>query len=285
MDALCRYLVIALCFLPLLVSGQEPRGYRNHNPGNIVVSGTQWQGKVPCANGETVHECFKNDYYGLRAMALTLRTYMTKHGLTTIRDIMLRFSEFEGAGPAVARISGIGIDQQLSNRDLTSMVSLMQAIVVQENGYSKYTDADIVGVLYAAYGAIHFSGKYGPSSGAQDLGHEAAGQGGTTQHDDAGAGRKDAGAHRDTIKHGQGIHMDAQDDCACRCVLGYSTAKDSSDNVPVPSGDSWLDRVGAGILALRGWIGQAHLARCEGASNNPHGHTASSSYCWSILRW
>lgn len=285
MDALCRYLVIALISLPLLVSGQEPRGYRNNNPGNLVFSSIEWQGKVPCTNGETVHECFKNDYYGLRAMALTLKSYMTKHGLTTVRDIMVRFSEFEGAGPAVARISGFDIDQQLSLRDMDTMVTLMQAIVVQENGYSKYTDADIAGVLYAAYGANHFSGKYGPSSGAQDLGHEAAGQAGTAQHDDAGAGRKDGRAQGDKGQHGQGIHMDSENDCACRCVLSDSTTQDSSDNVPVSSGDSWLDRVGAGILAIQRWIGTTSVARCEGTGDNADGHSASVGYCWTLLWW
>lgn len=285
MDALCRYLVIALISLPLLVSGQEPRGYRNHNPGNLVVSSIEWQGKVPCTNGEIVHECFKNDYYGLRAMALTLKSYMTKHGLTTVRDIMVRFSEFEGAGPAVARISGFAIDQQLSLRDMYTMVTLMQAIVVQENGYSKYTDADIVGVLYAAYGANHFSGKYGTSRGAQDLGHEAAGQAGTAQHDDAGAGRKDGRAHGDSSKHGQGIHVDAKDNCSCRCVLSDRTAESSRDPVPLPASDSWLDRVGAGVLAVQRWIGTASVARCEGTGDNPNGHAAGVSYCWTLLWW
>lgn len=210
---------------------------------------------------------------------------MTKHGLITVRGIMVRFSEFEGAGPAVARISGFDIDQQLSLRDMDTMVTLLQAIVVQENGYSKYTDDYITGVLYAAYGANHFSREYRASGSPQDLGNEAAGQAGTTQHDDAGAGCKDAGAHGDTIGHRQGIHLDKADHCPVCRVFGDSSAEGGSGFVPLPARNSWMDRVGAGILALRGWIGQTHVARCAGAGDNPAGHAASVGYCWTVLWW
>lgn len=285
MDYLRRNLVILLALmLPALVAA-EPRGYRNHNPGNLVATEIPWQGKVACTNGETVHECFENDYYGLRAMALTLKSYMTTHGLVTIRGIMRRFSEFQGAGEAVARLSGIGIDTRLSVNDMDTMVALMQAIVIQENGYTKYTTADIMGVLYATYGANHFSGKHGAGGGPQDLGNEAAGRAGKAQHDDAGSRGPHGREGGDTGKHRQGIHMDSQNDCACDCVRGDSAAKSGGDSVPVPSGDSWVDRVGAGILAIQRWVGAARVARCEGTSDNSAGHASGVGYCWTLFWW
>lgn len=276
--------IAMLCVLPALVAA-EPRGYRNHNPGNIVATDIPWKGKVVCTNGETVHECFENDFYGLRAMALTLRSYMTTHGLTTIEAIMRRFSEFTGAGVAVSRISGIPITEELDVRNLETMVALMQAIVIQENGYTRYDNPDIIGVLYYAYGADHFTSGDSAVRSPKDMGHEAAGRAGKAQHDDAGPWCQDGRASGNPREHGQGLHMDTAADSTVNSSSSGGAPQSSRDPVPVSASNGWVDRVKSGILAIQRKLGTTRLARCERTSDNPAGHAPSGGYCWTLFWW
>lgn len=66
------------------------RGIRNNNPANIR-QGCYWVG---LAEKQTDREfCqFKTMTWGVRALLVTLRTYVMKHKLGTIRDIIYRWA-------------------------------------------------------------------------------------------------------------------------------------------------------------------------------------------------
>ena len=67
-----------------------PRGIRNNNPGNIVISNNSWQGKIAVAQNTDGHfEQFTELYYGLRALAKLL-VNKVNDGQNTIRKILVR---------------------------------------------------------------------------------------------------------------------------------------------------------------------------------------------------
>ena len=69
---------------------QEPRGFRNNNPGNIR-HGNEWLG----LSGEQtdVHfDQFQSVEYGIRAMLKILETYRQKYHLHTVEEIISRWA-------------------------------------------------------------------------------------------------------------------------------------------------------------------------------------------------
>lgn len=66
------------------------RGIRNNNPANIRV-GCHWKGLVE--NPKDKEFCqFNLMIWGVRALIVTLRTYVVKYKLHTIRDIITRWA-------------------------------------------------------------------------------------------------------------------------------------------------------------------------------------------------
>lgn len=126
---------------------RQPRGIRNHNPGNIEYTGTQWQGlDDPPTDGRFMR--FVAPEYGIRALARVLNTYQSKHGLNTIRGIIDRWApSFENNTSAyvqsVANSTGIGADQPLSTYDTGTATALAAAIIKHENGQQPYSMATI----------------------------------------------------------------------------------------------------------------------------------------------
>lgn len=69
-----------------------PRGMRNNNPGNIVIAGNDWRGKVPVAqNTDKKFEQFETYQYGIRAMIVLLKNYIDRYGLKTLSSIITRW--------------------------------------------------------------------------------------------------------------------------------------------------------------------------------------------------
>src|SRR5574344_1223737 len=68
----------------------KTRGIRNNNPANIR-RGCKWQG---LAKTQTDREfCqFVTMTWGVRALLVTLRTYVVKHHLRTVREIITRWA-------------------------------------------------------------------------------------------------------------------------------------------------------------------------------------------------
>ncbi|MBQ9231307.1 MAG: structural protein P5 [Prevotella sp.] len=71
---------------------KQARGLRNNNPLNIIKSKNQvWLGQTNLG-GETRFCQFVSAQYGFRAALKLLRTYYTKYGCTTIRQIICRWA-------------------------------------------------------------------------------------------------------------------------------------------------------------------------------------------------
>lgn len=102
-----------------------------NNPGNIRYN-PAYKGCV----GDSKGFCkFSSMGFGYRALLVTLTTYFTKYGLTTIRGIISRYAppsenNTESYINLVSRKTGFAADKVLSKEDL---IKLIPAIVLQEN--------------------------------------------------------------------------------------------------------------------------------------------------------
>ena len=116
-----------------------PRGIRGNNPGNIR-HGDQWQGMAePSAQTDKDFVVFTSATWGIRALARTLIAYKDKHNLRTVRKIINRWAppieNNTGAYIAnVARLIGVGPDDQIDVFEYDVMRPLAEAIIAHENG-------------------------------------------------------------------------------------------------------------------------------------------------------
>lgn len=68
-----------------------PRGIRNNNPANIRRSTDEWVGLSSVQTDKAFFQ-FTNMTYGIRALIVTLHTYVYKYDLHTIDQIIARFA-------------------------------------------------------------------------------------------------------------------------------------------------------------------------------------------------
>lgn len=74
-----------------------PRGIRNNNPGNIILTNIPWEGKIPTSqNTDGEYEQFTNIIYGIRAMIKNLYSYRDR-GLDTITRIVSTWAPDDAA--------------------------------------------------------------------------------------------------------------------------------------------------------------------------------------------
>lgn len=122
----------------------EPRGVRNRNPGNIKISSSPWLGKVPeDQNTDGIFEQFKDEKYGIRAIAVILRNYHQLHGLQTLRDYIGRWapSSENNTDAYLSTISDMlryNADQPYDVTNSGMLAALVAAIISQENGEQPY---------------------------------------------------------------------------------------------------------------------------------------------------
>ncbi len=126
---------------------KTPRGLRNNNPGNIRLSNTDWEGKVPNKdNTDGSFEQFTTKAYGVRALILLLRTYYSKHGLKTITGIIKRFApsnenHTENYIKFVSDKTGYGKTEELTwSKEMVK--KLVKAICHLENGKACISDEE-----------------------------------------------------------------------------------------------------------------------------------------------
>ncbi len=125
----------------------EPRGIRNHNPGNLVLTTIAWKGKVPNAqNTDGKFEQFTSPLWGIRAMFMDVRGDIEKDGLNTIRKLITSYAPaFENNTAAyiqsVVNQIGIGPDTKILP---SNYPNLLKAIIKHENGKQPYSDALII---------------------------------------------------------------------------------------------------------------------------------------------
>jgi len=129
-----------------------PRGIRNSNPGNIRISDTKWQGKVPLDQntddkrsklGRKEFEQFIAPEYGIRAIAKIILTY-DKQGINTIRKAITRWAP-PNENDTDAYVTFVthrmkeqgflgSADDVLDFDKYEIMLPFVSAIIMQENG-------------------------------------------------------------------------------------------------------------------------------------------------------
>lgn len=125
----------------------EPRGIRNHNPGNLVLTTIAWKGKVPNAqNTDKKFEQFTQPLWGIRAMFIDVRGDIEKDGLNTIRKLITEYApKIENNTAAyiqsVVNQVGIGPDARILP---AHYLNLLKAIIRHENGKQPYSDVLII---------------------------------------------------------------------------------------------------------------------------------------------
>ena len=133
---------------------KQPRGIRNHNPGNIRW-GSPWEGLVPKAQRTDPDFCqFTDPAYGIRALCRTLITYADKRAaedgsrIDSVYDVISRWAppvenDTLSYSRAVANHLGVTIHEQIEVKAFRTMRGLIEAIIRHENGQQPYTRAEI----------------------------------------------------------------------------------------------------------------------------------------------
>lgn len=122
------------------------RGIRNNNPGNLVLTGIAWKGKVPeSRNTDGRFEQFTAPEWGIRAMFMDIRSDIRK-GANTVRRLITEYApphENNTAAYIAAVASAIGksADAVITDADYPALV---KAIIKHENGIQPYPDSLIV---------------------------------------------------------------------------------------------------------------------------------------------
>lgn len=116
-----------------------PRGYKNNNPLNIRISNTMWNGKVT-PNTDGAFEQFVDLAHGYRAALVTLRTYINKYGLNTVRKMIGRWAppsenNTESYITNVCKNSGLTADETIAANDQDKLSRMVYAMSISENGY------------------------------------------------------------------------------------------------------------------------------------------------------
>ena len=119
---------------------KQPRGIRNHNPGNIEW-GDPWQGLANTTGSfrDPRFAQFKAPAWGIRALVRTLITYSDTHGINTVRGAINRWAppnenDTNAYVNTVAKTVGVGPDQRINFHDYRYMRPMVEAIIRHENG-------------------------------------------------------------------------------------------------------------------------------------------------------
>jgi hypothetical protein len=125
------------------------RGIRNNNPGNIRW-GDKWKGLKENGKEQDDSFCvFIKPEYGIRALAKILRNYRVLHKITTVAGIIHRFAPPSENNTVayinhVAEVLKVDTDDTIDVRDNNTMLKLIKAIILHENGEQPYTDKQIL---------------------------------------------------------------------------------------------------------------------------------------------
>ena len=122
-----------------------PRGIFNNNPGNIRLGSEPWKGKIK-PNTDGSFEQFSDMTYGIRALLILLRNYISK-GYNTIEKIIARYAPSNENDTIMYIISvekHTGFDKNMPLVfTLDDMLPLIKAICRHENGGEFITNEQI----------------------------------------------------------------------------------------------------------------------------------------------
>jgi len=130
-----------------------PRGIRNNNPGNIRYDRTLWVGQTGQDDGGFI--TFDTPEHGIRALAKVLISYQTKHGLTTIGQMINRWAppvenDTDAYVVAVCKACSASPNNPYTLTP-SRLATLAKAIIHQENGEQPYSDAVIEAGVDSAF--------------------------------------------------------------------------------------------------------------------------------------
>lgn len=116
-----------------------PRGIRNNNPANLILTGISWKGKLPAEKNTDKHfEQFESANLGIRAAALDTINDIEKKKLNTLKKLLNEYappSENDTAAyiSRVSKATGIKPDEPIKiNAD--NLASILAAKIEVENG-------------------------------------------------------------------------------------------------------------------------------------------------------
>lgn len=116
------------------------RGLRNNNPGNIRISSSNWEGKLPLSqNTDGAFEQFTDMVFGVRALGKLLLNYFRSHGLDTVQTIINRYAppSENMTGDYVRHVAeqiGVKPTDRINVADPHMLSLLVEAIIRHENG-------------------------------------------------------------------------------------------------------------------------------------------------------
>ena len=122
------------------LGSSAPRGIRNNNPGNLIITNIKWQGKIPIKeNTDGKFEQFRSVEYGIRAMAMDILNDIEK-GKNTIQKIVTEFAppaenDTTAYINAVSKATGIKPSETIKPTPQI-LSALIQAHIQVENGNS-----------------------------------------------------------------------------------------------------------------------------------------------------
>jgi hypothetical protein len=124
-----------------------PRGIRNNNPGNLIISRIPWKGKVPVKeNSDKKFEQFYKMVFGIRAMIMDIKNDIVKKELDTIQKLISVYAP-PNENDTISYIKSVS-EQTGINKDDTIIVErdifpLVKAISFHENGGHFITNEQI----------------------------------------------------------------------------------------------------------------------------------------------
>lgn len=137
-------------------AGRLTRGERNNNPGNIRRTNTRWKGMASDQSGDPSYIVFIAPEYGIRAMTRVLFTYYERYGLNTVRKIISRWAPPSENPTAdyvqnVANALGVHPDDEIDVTDPGILWTMVDRIIVQENGRNIFDAEALAAGIGAAY--------------------------------------------------------------------------------------------------------------------------------------
>lgn len=118
------------------------RPIRLNNPGDLErVSGVSWLGEAD-TQPDPRFVAFVSPEYGFRALARTLATYQSKHGLKTVGQIINRWAPpgladhnpTAAYAKLVADECDVGVDDYVNAGTVSIMLPMCRAIAREESG-------------------------------------------------------------------------------------------------------------------------------------------------------
>lgn len=129
----------------------NPKGLRNHNPGNLrYVAAIPWNGQT--GDDGTGYAVFDSDEHGVRALGHQLGTYASR-GLNTVAEIISTYapSNENDTAAYIAAVAGeLGVDPAQPFDVNGVLPQLAAAIIHHENGVQPFSMDQLQAWVYEA---------------------------------------------------------------------------------------------------------------------------------------